>query len=155
MKKLEAIAKQVVRDSLKKGAKEAGANIVRNRFIELVQRDGKLERVRESSSSSLTLSVYATGRYSQHSTSDLRPIALGSFVDQALEVTKVLEPDEHRHLLDPKYYAGRHEGGWTFATRVTRASTPTSGPPWCERWRPRASAQGGRSSRSARATRTS
>lgn len=108
MKKLEELAKRVVRDSLKKGAKEAGASIVRKRFIEMVQRDGKLERVRESSSASLSLSVYADGRYSQHSTSDLRPTALSSFVDQAIEVTKFLEPDEHRHLLDPKYYEGRH-----------------------------------------------
>ena len=107
MKKLNDLAKQVVRTSLKQGANDAAVSVERKRFIELKQRDGKLERVRESSSSSLTLSVYADGRYSQHSTSDLRPSALAHFVEQAIAVTRFLEPDEHRHLLDPKYYAGR------------------------------------------------
>ena len=108
MMKLNDLAKDVVRQSLKQGAKDAAVGIERRRFIELKQRDGKLERVRESSSSSLTLSVYADGRYSQHSTSDLRSSALANFVEQAIAVTGFLEPDEHRHLLDPKYYAGRH-----------------------------------------------
>lgn len=107
MKKLSDIAKAVVHSSLKQGASDAAVSMERKRFIELKQRDGKLERVRESSSSSLTLSVYADGRYSQHATSDLRPNALSRFVDQAIAVTRFLEPDEHRRLLDPKYYASR------------------------------------------------
>ncbi|MEO1231407.1 MAG: TldD/PmbA family protein [Myxococcota bacterium] len=107
MTKLKALAKSVVQTSLKQGASDAAVSVGRKRFIELKQRDGKLERVRESSSSSLTLSVYAEGRYSQHSTSDLRPDALAKFVEQAIAVTRFLEPDEYRRLLDPKYYAGR------------------------------------------------
>ena len=107
MKKLNDLAKSVVRNSLKQGASDAAVSMERRRFIELKQRDGKLERVRESSSSSLTLSVYADGRYSRHSTSDLRPSALATFVEQAIAVTRFLEPDEYRHLLDPKYYEGR------------------------------------------------
>lgn len=107
MKKLNDLAKDVVGTTLKQGASDAAVSLVRKRFIELKQRDGKLERVRESSSSSLTLSVYADGRYSQHSTSDLRPAALATFVEQAIVVTRFLEPDEHRHLLDPKYYEDR------------------------------------------------
>ncbi len=109
MKKLIDLAKHVVHTSLKQGANDAAVSMERKRFIELKQRDGKLERVRESSSSSLTLSVYAHGRYSQHSTSDLRPSALGSFVEQAITITKFLEPDEHRQLIDPKYYADRRK----------------------------------------------
>ncbi|MEO1338517.1 MAG: TldD/PmbA family protein, partial [Myxococcota bacterium] len=54
------------------------------------------------------LSVYVDGRYSQHTTSDLRPSALSSFVEQAIAVTRFLEPDEHRQLIDPKYYKDRH-----------------------------------------------
>ena len=107
MKKLTEQAKRVVQSSLKQGASDAAVSLERRRFIELTQRDGKLERVRESSSSSLTLSVYAGGRYSRHSTSDLRPSALTKFVEQAIAMTKFLEPDEHRQLLDPKHYAGR------------------------------------------------
>jgi PmbA protein len=107
MKSLNDLAKNVVKASLDQGASDAAVSMERKRFIELKQRDGKLERVRESSSSSLTLSVYAGGRYSQHSTSDLRPSALANFVEQAIAVTRFLEPDEHRQLLDPKYYEGR------------------------------------------------
>lgn len=108
--KLEEMAKTVVHRTLKQGAKEAAASLRRSRFIEMVQRDGQLERVRESSSTSLSLSVYAEGRYSQHTTSDLRESALGRFIEQSLELTKALEPDEHRGLLDPKFYEGRHTG---------------------------------------------
>ncbi len=107
MTKLHDLAKHTVHLTLKQGAQQAGASIQRTRYIQVVQRDGKLERVRESLSSSLSLSVYAGGRYSQHSTSDLRPTALEQFVGRAIEMTKVLAPDEHRHLLDPKYYEGR------------------------------------------------
>ena len=109
MNKLMDLAKHVVHTSLKQGANDAAVSTERKRFIELKQRDGKLERVRESSSSALSLSVYANGRYSQHSTSDLRPSALAKFVEQAIAITKFLEPDEHRHLIDPKYYADRRE----------------------------------------------
>ncbi|MEL6190263.1 MAG: DNA gyrase modulator, partial [Myxococcota bacterium] len=111
MTKLKALAKSVVQTSLKQGASDAAVSVGRKRFIELKQRDGKLERVRESSSSSLTLSVYAEGRYSQHSTSDLRPDALAKFVEQAIAVTRFLEPDEYRRLLDKAivpYFGGQH-----------------------------------------------
>ena len=106
--RLEQLAKQVVHGTLKQGAKEAAVSVRRSRSIEMVQRDGRLERVRESSSTSLRLSVYTEGRYSQHSTSDLRTDALSRFIGQAIEMTRALEPDEHRGLVDPRYYEGRH-----------------------------------------------
>ena len=104
---LMALAERTVEHAKRHGASEASVAVDRDRFIELEQRDGKLEKVREAASSSLSVSLYVDGRYSAHATSDLRWEAVDSFVARAVEMTRLLSPDPHRKLADPALYANR------------------------------------------------
>lgn len=106
-------AEQAVERAKRLGASDAAAIFSEGRFIELEQRDGKLEKLREADSASMTLRLYVDGRYSAHSSSDLRPEALERFVAQSVAMTRLLDEDPHRRLLDPKFYPtlGQDEAG--------------------------------------------
>lgn len=67
--------------------------------VELQQRQGKLERVHESSTLGLSVSLMVDGRYSTHGTSDLRPEALKAFLQRAVDGTRYLEQDLDRTML--------------------------------------------------------
>jgi len=104
------LAKKTVAEAQRRGAADAAVAVSRRRFIELRQRDGKLERIQESASSALSLDVYADERFSSHSTSDLRPEALERFTEKAVAMTRLVGRDPHRRLTDPKLYEGRPTG---------------------------------------------
>jgi len=89
------------------GADEVALSLSRSRGVDLEWRDGAIERVQEQTRQSLSTEIYVNGRYSASSTSDLRPDALRSFFSDAVEMTKLLEPDPHRSLPDPNLYEGR------------------------------------------------
>jgi len=91
------------------GADEAKVSVSRSRGVDIEWRDGKLERVQERTRRSLSAEIYADGRYSASSTSDLRPEALDVFLRDAVTMTKLLEPDVHRGLPDADRYQGRAE----------------------------------------------
>jgi PmbA protein len=86
------------------GAADAAVDIERARAVEVEYRDGQLDNVKESTQNSLDLDVYVDGRYSGHTTNDLRRDSLGSFIRKAVAMTKYLSEDPHRKLPDPKYY---------------------------------------------------
>ncbi len=95
-------------------AKSAGADdckvyISRNRFVDIENRERKLQTVKEATTQSINLSLYVNGRYSSQSTSDLRKESLKKFIAMSLENTGLLEEDPFRSLPDPKYYEGRAE----------------------------------------------
>jgi PmbA protein len=89
------------------GADDAWAALSRDRSVSYTYRDGKIEKVEESTSRGLGLSVYVDGRYSTHSTTDLRPDRLRSFVSEAVALTRALQPDPHRKIPDPALFQGR------------------------------------------------
>ena len=103
-------ARTTVEAALKRGAQAARASARRAREGEIEWRDGKLDRLRESTEVGLSVTLYVDGRYSSNSTSDLRPEALGPFLDETIAATRVLAADPHRKLPDPKRYAGRFTG---------------------------------------------
>jgi PmbA protein len=109
-KELLQTAKQIVAGARKRGAKQARASVYRSRENRVEWRDGKLDRLRESTRMGASVTLFVDGRYSAHTTSDLRPAALERFLDGAVAMTRVLEPDPHRKLPDPARYGGRHEG---------------------------------------------
>jgi len=95
-------------------ARAAGADGVfawstRNRFVEVNYRDGALEKVQESTSNSLSITLYAGGKYSSHSTTDARSDRLEAFIKETVALTRALEPDPHRVLPDPSLFEGRSE----------------------------------------------
>lgn len=103
---LMEVAKRAASVATKAGAKDARVFVNRTRDISVEWRDGKLDRIQESTSQGLYISLYVDGRYSSNSTSDLRPEALDKYVETSVAATKYLAVDEHRKLPDPSRYAG-------------------------------------------------
>jgi PmbA protein len=101
------IARAAMKDSLAKGAKEAAATVSRTRNVAVEWRDGKVEKINEATTRRLTLQLYVDGRYSEASSSDLRPEALATFVGDAIAMTRALTEDPFRSLPDPALYEGR------------------------------------------------
>lgn len=91
----------------KSGADDAWAAISRDRSVSYTFRDGKIEKVEESTSRGLGVSIYVGGRYSSHSTTDLRPDRLASFVREAVALTRALQPDPYRVIPDPALFRER------------------------------------------------
>ena len=127
---LSKLGHRAVEHLLKKGAKETAVVIGRGRSVECEIREKKVEKLQESAAASLSVSVYADGRYSGHSTNDLRWESLSKFLDHALAMTKLLEPDPFRQLPDPKLYANRPtldlgmaDGGYDALQTSTRKQT--------------------------------
>lgn len=108
-KSLLSLADRSVEHLKKSGAKESAVVIGRGRSVECEIREKKVEKLQESAAASLSVAVYADGRYSGHSTNDLRWEKVATFLDDALAMTRLLEPDPFRQLPDPKLYANRPE----------------------------------------------
>ena len=104
---LESQASQALDLALKGGADNAVVVLGDSRHTEFAYRDGKLEKVQQSSTRGLGLRLYVDGRYSTHTTSDLRPDQVRRFIDDAIALTRHLEPDPHRLIPDPELYTGR------------------------------------------------
>ncbi|MCJ7507135.1 MAG: TldD/PmbA family protein [candidate division Zixibacteria bacterium] len=101
------LANWAVNQAKKSGAQDVGVDISYNRDVEVGFRDGRIEQLKESAQSSLSLSIYANKRYSSHWTNDMRKDSLEKFIQQAVAMTKYLSEDPFRSLPDPKYYEGQ------------------------------------------------
>ena len=101
------IARAAMKSALAKGAREAAATVNRTRNVSLEWRDGKIEKINEATTRGLTLQLYVDGRYSQVSSSDLRPEALDTFIADSVTMTRVLAEDPFRSLPEPALYEGR------------------------------------------------
>jgi PmbA protein len=100
-------AKGAVTAALKRGAQGVRASATRSRESTVEYRDGKLDRIRESTQLSLNVTLFVDGRYSSSSTSDLRPAAVEKFLDEGITQTRLLAQDPARGLAEPARYAGR------------------------------------------------
>lgn len=104
---LMELAEKALAAAKAKGAQQAAVTASRGRSISVQYRDGALEQVRESASAKLGVSLYVDGRYSSHSTNDLRDDAVEAFLDRAVALTRLLAEDPNRGLADPALYEGR------------------------------------------------
>ena len=100
-------AAQAVELAQESGADDAWVTAQRTRSTEFTYRDDALEKVQESASHSLSFALYVDGRYSTHSTNDLEPENLRSFVAEAVALTRALEVDADRLIPDPVLFEGR------------------------------------------------
>ena len=100
-------ARQAVADAIAAGATGAWASADRGRSTELAVRDGKVEKVQSAISRSLSLQVWADGRWSSASTTDLSPDRLAGFVKDTVALTQALPVDPFRAMPDPALFAGR------------------------------------------------
>ena len=103
------LAHWAIKQAQKQGANDASVDVGNSRDIEIEFRDKKLDRLKESTQNYLNLAIYAGGRYSSHSTNDIRRESLGKFIEDAVAMTKYLTEDPYRTLPDPKYYEGQKE----------------------------------------------
>jgi PmbA protein len=101
------VARGAAARARKAGAQEAAAAVARTRAVTVEWRDGRLEKVSEATTRGLSLEIYADGRYSAVSTSDLRPEALERFIGESVALTRQLEKDPFRALPDPRLYEGQ------------------------------------------------
>ncbi len=109
MDELSIAARAAVELGKKHGASDVFATASGDRSVEFQMRDGKLERTKEATSRGLSLRVWAEGRYSTNSTTDLRPDHLDAFVAECVAITRALEVDPMRAVPDPALFAGRSE----------------------------------------------
>jgi PmbA protein len=100
MSQLLDLAQRVVKASLADGADEASVTVSHASYTTLIRRGGKVEQATQSTTRGLVVSLLADDRYSSHSTSDLRPEALRTFLRRAVGATSYLEQDPDRRLPD-------------------------------------------------------
>lgn len=98
------VAAAAVEAAKKAGAQDAWATSARERSVAFELRNGKLEKVQDSTSRSLALKLYVDGRYSAHSTTDMRPDQVRAFVENGVAITRALQPDPHRKLAPRALY---------------------------------------------------
>lgn len=102
-----AVAQSCVTIAKAGGAKDAAARAYRVRDVSLDWRDGKPEKISESTTRGVNLQLYVDGRYSSVSTSDLRPEALKTFINDSIAISKAIAADPFRALPDPALYKGQ------------------------------------------------
>ncbi len=108
-KELEQRAAEAVAIAKKAGAADVMAGASRSRSVSFKVRNGTLEEVKDSTSRSLGVRLFVDGRYSSHSTTDLRPDRVKAFVEEAVALTRALQPDKFRALPDATLFAGAPE----------------------------------------------
>ncbi|MBD3414950.1 MAG: TldD/PmbA family protein [Candidatus Aminicenantes bacterium] len=108
-KELYNIASWSIKTAKSSGADECRVRIDNQRLVETSYRNQKPENIKEASTRGLGVEVYANGRYSVQTTSDLRKTAVKDFISNAVSTTKLLAKDPYRNLPDPKYYQGRED----------------------------------------------
>jgi PmbA protein len=108
-KELYDLAAWSIKTAKSSSADECRVRINNQRLVEISYRNRKPENIKEASTRGLSIEVYANGRYSVQSTSDLRKNAVKEFISKAVSTTKLLAEDPYRTLPDPKYYKGRAE----------------------------------------------
>ena len=114
------------------GAAEAWATASQGRDVEFEYRDGALEKVKDTTSRSLNINIYAGGRYSSHQTTDLNPERLKGFVAEAVAITRALEPDEHRSITPAELFNGRPTVDLDLVDAAVAGITREQRLAWCE-----------------------
>jgi PmbA protein len=102
-----AIAQSCIAMAKSAGAGDAAARAYRVRDVSLDYRDGKVEKISESTTRGVIIQLYADGRYASGSTSDLRPEALKTFITDNVALAKSISPDPFRSLPDAALYKGQ------------------------------------------------
>ncbi|MFN8255935.1 MAG: TldD/PmbA family protein [Bacteroidales bacterium] len=104
LKEKYELADMLIEHAGKNGANQVSVSISDNRSTEIEIRDKKIDRLKESNQSSLSVSLYVDKKYSSHSTNRLKKEELLKLVEEAIIATKYLAEDEFRTLPDPELY---------------------------------------------------
>ena len=105
-----SLADMVVEHALKNGAEQVTVAISDNRSTEIEIRDQKIDTLKESNRSNLSIDIYTEKKYSSHSTNRMKKEELFRLVGEAIASTRYLAADEFRTLPEPDLY---YRGGGT------------------------------------------
>lgn len=100
-------AELAVERAKKAGAGDCSSKVHRRRNYKVVCRDGKWEELSSSTQCSLSVRLFVEGRYAVHSTTDISPNGVESFITEAVTLTRHLMEDKYRKLPPPELYEGR------------------------------------------------
>jgi PmbA protein len=121
-----ALAEMIIGHALKGGAAEASVTISESRSTSIEIRDQKIDSLKESNRSNLSISLFVDKKFSSHSTNRLKEEDLKKFVDEAIIATRYLAEDEYRALPEPEmYYKGGAEALNTFDPQMDAIDTKT------------------------------
>jgi PmbA protein len=121
-----SLADLVIEHALKSGANQVMVNIYENRSNNIEIRDQKIDSLKESNQSGLSINLYVDKKYSAHSTNRLKKEELFKFVDEAINATRFLAEDEFRSLPDPElYYKGSGSDLNTFDPKLDSVDAKT------------------------------
>jgi len=103
--------RQIVTDTIAlcktNGAQDAFVSFGQSNSMSVEWRKGRIEKLQSAGASALHIQLFVDGRFSAHSTSDLRSDSISRFVEHGIAMTRLLEPDPFRGLADPARYEGR------------------------------------------------
>ncbi len=99
------IARECIAMALEAGAGKARVSMSRNEMSIVATLDGEVDKVTSCLDRSISLNIFADGRYGSFSTNKLDRASLQSFISGAVETTRMLAADEFRDLPDPARYA--------------------------------------------------
>jgi PmbA protein len=101
------LADLVIEHAIKSGAEQASVSVYDNRRTNIEIRDQKIDSLKESNRSGLSISIYVDKKYSAHSTNRMKKEDVFRFVEEAIAATRFLAEDEFRALPDAElYYKG-------------------------------------------------
>ncbi|HDT13525.1 MAG TPA: hypothetical protein ENO03_04125, partial [Candidatus Aminicenantes bacterium] len=109
---MKALAEQLVKTSLEKGADAAEVYIESGRVLSLDVRKGEIETVEDSAMSGAGVRVFVKGRMAFASSNDLGERALADAVGRAIEFARITTADPNNVLPDDKgetAVAGLHD----------------------------------------------
>jgi len=92
------LAKFCIEIATKEGASAARASLSKAVTDSYASLDGALDKVTHAADRSIYLHLFVDGRYGTYSTNKLDEDELRLFVRQAVDATRLLAPDENRHL---------------------------------------------------------
>ena len=120
------LADLVIEHALKSGAEQVSVNIYENRSNNIEIRDQKIDSLKESNQSGLSISLYVDKKYSAHSTNRMKEEEIFRFVDEAIIATRFLAEDEFRSLPDQElYYKGSGSDLNTFDSKLDSVDAKT------------------------------
>lgn len=101
------LAQWAMEYALKNGCQAAKLVLYTNSNSSFELRDGKMDRLQQSTENGLGLNLYVDGRFGSFSTNRLDKKELETLITNGIESTRYLAVDESRMLADPaRYYKG-------------------------------------------------
>lgn len=130
--KMRIAAEQALDLARKAGVQDVWVKVDRSRDVTHEYRDGKLEKVKDATSRSLSIDLYVDGRYASHSTTDLREQTLSGFITNAVVLTRALQADPWRKITPPELFRGRTDKDLQIMDPAIRDLDSARRLAWCE-----------------------